>query len=78
MATIKWHSFTINAFLQTVIDNYNNQATKWLGIGGWLTLGKPDSSHSLIMAIKSIDLAAMNSARKADMTEFKSKALEER
>lgn len=41
-----------------------------------LTLGKPDSSHSLIMPMKSMDLVAMNSARKADITEFNSKALQ--
>lgn len=40
-----------------------------------VTLGNPDSSHSLIMPMKSIDLAAINSALNADITEFNSKAL---
>ena len=40
-------------------------------------MGKPDSSHSLIMPMKSMDLVAMNSARKADITEFNSKALQD-
>lgn len=39
------------------------------------TFGKPDSSHSLIMPMKSMALVAMNSALKADITEFSSKAL---
>lgn len=42
-----------------------------------LTLGKPDSSHSLIIPMKSMDLVAMNSARKADITELSNKALED-
>lgn len=41
-----------------------------------VTFGNPDSSHSLIMPMKSIDLAAINSALNADMTEFNSKALQ--
>lgn len=40
-----------------------------------LTLGKPASSQSLIMAMKSVALAATNSGRNALMTEFSSKAL---
>lgn len=41
-----------------------------------VTFGNPDSSHSLIMPMKSIDLAAINSALNADITEFNSKALQ--
>lgn len=41
-----------------------------------LTFGNPDSSHSLIMPMKSIDLAAINSALNADIIEFNSKALQ--
>lgn len=39
------------------------------------TLGNPASSHSLIMPMKSVALAATNSALKAHMTEFSNKAL---
>lgn len=41
-----------------------------------VTFGNPDSSHSLIIPMKSIDLAAINSALNADITEFSSKALQ--
>lgn len=41
-----------------------------------VTFGNPDSSHSLIIPMKSIDLAAINSALNADITEFNSKALQ--
>lgn len=40
-----------------------------------LTLGKPASSQSLIMPMKSVARAATNSGRNALMTEFSSKAL---
>ena len=40
-----------------------------------LTFGKPASSQSLIMPMKSVALAATNSALNAHMTEFNSRAL---
>lgn len=40
-----------------------------------LTFGKPASSLSLIIPMKSVALAATNSGLKALMTEFSSKAL---
>ena len=42
-----------------------------------LTLGKPVSSHSFIISVKATARAEIYSGLKADMIEFKSKALEE-
>lgn len=60
-------SFFINTFTFTGSPRHNHSRP--------LTLGKPASSQSLIMPMKSVALAATNSGLNALMTEFNSKAL---